>query len=304
MTGPPDGQAEPERDRLIRLIATALNVDLSGVRPAGGGQGRAFCARSAGEAVIVKWGRDPDLHEKIPYVAGQVPELRRRGCPAPRIIAHGPLGGFGYGWVQERLAGTPAATLDDVLLHDLTDLIARLAGAPAGPHRSDMASWVPAVVFDDLAGWWRTAAPMGPDADAFCARLRAWAGPSWRRLLTRRHDYVHGDLNLSNVLVAGGRLAAVVDTENLGVGDRSVDVARLAFEWYRLARAGVPGLAADGLSRLVALGHAIGGEAGWRVAVACELIGSIGWRSEHETRLEPLSLLPACAGFLDAMQRY
>jgi Phosphotransferase enzyme family len=293
---------EPELEQLLQTIEERLKLGLSAVRPTGGGQGRTFYARSAGEAVVVKWGLDPDLPEKIPYVAAQVPELRRRDCAIPRILAHGPLGGQRYGWVQERLAGAPAATLDDVLLGDLMVLICRQAGAPAGAHRTDMASWTPAVVFDDIAGWWQTAAAMSPDAARFCRRLRRWADQSRHGRPSRRHDYVHGDLNLSNVLVADGQLAGVIDAENLGVGDRSIDLARLAFEWHRLACASTPGLAAEGMSRLVALGRAISGDAGWRVAVAYELISRIGWRSEHQTRPEPRGLLPVCAKFLDALQ--
>ena len=106
-----------------------------------------------------------------------MPELRRRNCPVPAIIAHGPLGGPGYGWVQDRLAGDRAAVLDDALLGDLADLIGRLADAPAGRHRNNMASWVPAAVFGDAAGWWRTAAASSPEAARFslgpCAHLAA-----------------------------------------------------------------------------------------------------------------------------------
>ena len=40
---------------------------------------------------------------------------------------------------------------------------------------------------------------------------------------------------VSNVLISGGRLTGVIDTEILGVGDRAIDVARLAFEWHWLA---------------------------------------------------------------------
>jgi len=105
-------------------------------------------------------------------------------------------------------------------------------------------------------------------------------------------------VSLDNVLVTGGRLAGVIDTENLGVGDRCVDRARLAFDWYLLARAGTPGLAADAPERLTRWGQAISGRAGWRVAVAYELISRIGWRSDHHTQTGPHRLVPACAEFL------
>src|SRR5215467_6488674 len=126
-----------------------LGQRLTDVRPTGGGQRRTYYARLAGAPVIVKWGLDPNLPEKIPYVAGQVPELRRRNCTVPRILAHGPLGGQRYGWVLERLPGTPAAVLGEALLGDLVDLLGRHASAPGGSHRNDMAWWAPAVVFED-----------------------------------------------------------------------------------------------------------------------------------------------------------
>jgi aminoglycoside phosphotransferase (APT) family kinase protein len=110
--------------------------------------------------------------------------------------------------------------------------------------------------------------------------------------------YVDVDLGLGNVLVVGGRLAGVIDIENLGVGDRCIDLARLAFEWHGLARAGTAGLAADGPARLAALGRAISGPTAWRVAVAYELISRIGWRSEHHAQTDPNRLLSACAEFL------
>src|SRR5215472_7281906 len=97
-----------EQARMAELVGARLGLALADARPAGGGQGRTCYASLAGTPVVVKWGLDPDLPEKIPYVAGQVPELRRRDIPVARILAHGPLGGHGYGWVLERLRGAPA----------------------------------------------------------------------------------------------------------------------------------------------------------------------------------------------------
>jgi hypothetical protein len=287
---------------MLEEIGARLKLRLTGGEPARDGQGRTYFAWLAGDAVVVKWGIDLDLPEKIPYVAGQEPELLRRNCRIPRMIAHGPLGGQRYGWVQERLTGSAPTVLDEALLADLVDLIGRLTGAPAGPHRNDMGWWAPSAVFDDVAGWWHTAAAMGPDAAAFCARLRAWTGPR-RDIPASRRDYVHGDLNLSNVLVTGGRLTGLVDTEILGVGDSAIDLARLAYEWYRLARAGTPGLARDGVARLAALGRRRSGDSGWRIAVAYELISRAGWRSDHVTVLDPYDELSLCGDFLTALER-
>jgi hypothetical protein len=283
----------------VDLLGERLGLALTAGRPTGGGQGRTYYADLAGTPVVVKWGLDPDLPEKLPYVAGQVPELRSRGIPVPRILAHGPLDDHSYGWVLERLAGTRPAVFDETLLGDLIGLITRMAGAPPGTHRNDLGYWVPAVVFEDAAGYWRTAAAMGPAVAGFCRRLRAWTGRPSQPGHAPGHGYVHADLGLGNMLVRAGRLTGIVDTEHLGVGDRSVDLARLAFEWHWLARAGTRGLAAGGMGRLAALGRELSGDTWWRVAVAYELISRIGWRSEHHDPIDPRSALPACAEFLD-----
>ena len=89
---------------------------------------------------------------------------------------------------------------------------------------------------------------MGPAAAGFCQRLRAWTGRPPSPGHAPGHGYVHADLNLGNVLVCCGRLTGIIDTEHLGVGDRCVDLARLAFEWHWLARTGTVGLAADGMA--------------------------------------------------------
>jgi aminoglycoside phosphotransferase (APT) family kinase protein len=157
----------------------------------------------------------------------------------------------------------------------------------------------PSVVLDDAAGWWRCARAAGPEVAAFCRRLRAWIGDPATESL--RRDYVHGDLNLANVLVVDGRLAAVVDLENLGVGDRSVDVARVLFEWHRLARTGSPDLAEDGHDLLVALGREIAGDGGWRLAVGYELISRLGWRSEHRSDTDVDTVLATAIEVLDTL---
>jgi len=288
--------------RLAEQIADGLGLDLTADGPAPGGQGRTFYGRLAGRPVAVKWGLDPDLPEKIPYVAAQAGELRRRGCPVPAVIACGRLDEARYAWVMERLPGKSADRLDAVLLGQLVSLIGRMAGAPARPHRrhDDGYDWVPGVVFDDDAGWWRTAAGMGPDVVRFCRRLRAWVGSERP---AARHDYVHLDLNLSNVLVAGGRITGIVDLETLGVGDRAVDVATLAFDWLWLERAGRGGQAPDAFRTLVALGHEVSTPAGWRTAVAYLLIARLGWRSDHEMAIDPMDEFPVCEDFLDAVER-
>lgn len=162
---------------VVRQIRDALDLDLRADQPFGQGQGRVYLCRLGDATVVVKWGLDPDLAEKIPYVASQVDELARRGCQVPTIVAHGPLAGQGYAWVQQRLPGEPATMLDAALLSDLVELTARWADAPAGAHRGSYTDWVPAVVFEDEAGWWATARSAGPAAAALASATAGSTSP-------------------------------------------------------------------------------------------------------------------------------
>src|SRR5690348_12038354 len=183
----------------VDLVGDRLGLPLTAGRPADDGQPRPYYA---------------DLAGTPPCIAGQMPALRRGAVRVPRILAHGPLDGHSYGWVLARLPGAPATVFGEALLGDLIGLITRTAGAPPGPHRNDLGYWVPAAVFEDAAGYWRTAMAMGPAVAGFCQRLRAWAGrPSSGQ--APGHGYVHVDLNLSNILVRDGHLSGIIDTEHL-----------------------------------------------------------------------------------------
>jgi Ser/Thr protein kinase RdoA (MazF antagonist) len=280
----------------IAAIETALGVRLDSWAAAGG-QRRTFLARYAGASVVVKWGLDRDLPEKIPYVAGLTHELRRRQIPVPAIMAHGHISTGGYAWMLPRLPGSPARVLSSSLLDQLVDLLDRFADAPTGPHRSDIGWWVSAVIHDDVAGYWAATAALGPRAVALCGRLRTWVAEVPPP--PPRHDFVHIDLNLGNVLVDGDQISGIIDIENFGVGDRTVDTARLAFEWFQQDRRRVPGRACEGLTRLAAYGRDCSGESGWRYAVTHEILSRLGWRSEHVQVVDPATLVDASAQFLD-----
>ncbi|WP_214401391.1 aminoglycoside phosphotransferase family protein [Pseudonocardia lacus] len=274
-------------------IAAALGVRLDGVRPVPGhrGQRRTFFAHWDGEPVVAKWGLDEDLPAKIPYVAGQVPELSRRGIPAAPVLAHAPMHGGGYAWLQPRLPGRPADP-GPALLAELLAMLDRMRDAPPGEHRTDHNAWVAATVRDDLAGYWANTAAIGPTARALGEQVRAWA--TAQPPPPPASDYVHVDLNLGNVLVDGDTIVGLVDLENLGIGSPAVDAARLAYEWHA---AGAPGLA-----DIIRYGRSCHGEAGWRYAVAYEVASRLGFRSEHMVDDDPAADVDVAGGYFDAVR--
>lgn len=117
---------------------------------------------------------------------------------------------------------------------------------------------------DDFAGYWRDAAVRAP---ALCARLRAFLRPCWGHELGHP-VFTHGDLNLANVLVEGGRVTGVVDWDDFALNSRAADLGTVLFEWYRLALGGQRGLADRGAERVTARIAEIAGQAGLRCIVA------------------------------------
>lgn len=266
-------------------VARALGIDVVAPRATSSGQGRsAFAVTDEGIQVVVKWSRDPGWGGWIPMAALLAAALRVRGYPLARTIAHGPAGAHGYGWVLERLPGDPCADgLDVRMLEQVMEAVALQADADDIPDGIDLHwSWVAAAVHDDEAGWWRAARALGPEVADLCNRLDAWVRAVPRA--EQRNDFVHLDLNFSNILAIEGALTGIVDLDHMGLGDRSVDLVQLLFEyeWMRYRGDVVPSGAVE---RLHAAVLSISGEPGWREAVAYNGIASLGWSSPEGLRV-------------------
>ena len=105
----------------------------------------------------------------------------------------------------------------------------RLARVPAVPDVIVTDDELGVIVLDRRPGTTlRDAITRGdalPPADALVDALR----PLWAR------DVVHGDFNDANVLVAGGRVAGLVDLDRSGPGDPQDDLATLVAHLHALA---------------------------------------------------------------------
>jgi aminoglycoside phosphotransferase (APT) family kinase protein len=136
----------------------------------------------------------------------------------PRVVADG-RPGLGYPWfwsVHTWLEGE--LPVDDLALDDVVELVAALQGLdvaggpePAGGRGKPLAARDRYV----RAALERVEAPGAVELWERSAAAPEWQGaPVW----------MHADLDRRNVLVRGGRLAAVLDWGGAGIGDPAVDV--------------------------------------------------------------------------------
>lgn len=193
-----------------------------------------------------------DMAVRLPSAAWYAPQVAKEHRWLPVLAPHLPLpipapiamgcAGEGYPWpwsIRSWLAGRPLAEVADIdlilLAEGLGAFLAALHridstdGSSAGPengHRGGRLAVYDAEVRDALDA-------LGDHIDGAAARV------VWEDALASRWEkapvWVHGDMAAGNLLVRGGRLAAVIDFGGLAVGDPACD---LAVAWTVLDDAG------------------------------------------------------------------
>ncbi|MEU1688216.1 aminoglycoside phosphotransferase family protein [Micromonospora sp. NPDC005707] len=185
--------------------------------------------------------RLPSAEGYVPGVAKEdrcLPELARRlPLPVPEPLAVGaPGAGYPYPWsVRRWLPGDTLEAAGQVdrpaVARDLGAFLTALrrapaAGGPAAGRHSFFRGCHPSAYGDEvqdaldvLRGRVDTAACRDVWAHALTS---AWPGPP---------VWFHGDVAVGNLLVAGGRLSAVIDFGTCGVGDPACDLVP-AWTWF------------------------------------------------------------------------
>jgi len=160
-------------------------------------------------------------HRWLPLLAPQLP------LPIPEPIALGqpsalfPFPWSVYGWLEGEVLPTEAVVTDPRLAEELAGFLLALQaadseGPPPGVH-SAFRGCPPGVWDEDVR---RCIPLLGADAGR-AARVWEEAGAA----ITAAPVWFHGDIAPGNLLLRGGRLAAVLDFGCSGVGDPACDVA-------------------------------------------------------------------------------
>lgn len=167
------------------------------------------------------------LPRLAPGLTLAVPEPVRKGEPTGEY----PFTWAIYRWIDGRAYRPDLINDERRAATDLASFVAELrrtalaADAPHGGRR-------PLAELDATTREWIASAGALIDGPAVTAAWdRALAAPAW----DGTPAWIHGDLLPSNLLVAGGRISAVIDFGGAGIGDPATDVIPA---WAVFGRAG------------------------------------------------------------------
>ena len=195
----------------------------------GGTRGAYEVFDARGRRAILKFGHDSHWLARLRQAERIAEHLRGVGYPTPRNLLLGTsLDGWWY-QIQEFIDGTPMSS--PLSSADLDHLIA-LNGLQAAQHLSPESGWTDwsqyahDVVFAGASGWTDAIRTFSPATRELLAALQECTEPFATASLSTA-DVVHGDFLPENVLVRGGKVAAVIDFAAAGCGARVLDLARL-----------------------------------------------------------------------------
>jgi aminoglycoside phosphotransferase (APT) family kinase protein len=233
---------------IVAELAGALGAVPTEIAPLGGGAGRCtmWTVEVAGRALVFRRFPDGPARDVVKHREWQVLQLARdAGVPVPEPLALTPTG-----IAVERLCGEadPRRLLgDERFAHARTTLVARVAVAAARLHSIEPPDDLPSE--PELEGHGTGAVAAGQPAPEAAVvtlehQLDALGEPHpalelglrWLRLNAppvAPRSIVHGDLRLSNLVVAEDGRAALIDWELVHAGDGAEDLGWMCMRSWR-----------------------------------------------------------------------
>ncbi|MGW5192834.1 phosphotransferase family protein [Kribbella sp. NPDC004138] len=193
------------------------------------------------DGVVLKWTGNPAWAPRVQKAAELVRRARAVGYPTPAWLAVGTTAAGSPYQLQEFVPGS-APTLDAALAQQVIEICELQRDLLPEDHDVTWSGWSHGVVFDGWDGVWERVAGYDDEATELLQRYGALCAP-YRAEELAHHDFVHGDLNMGNLLAADGRITGIIDIEAAGGGARAYDLVSLAAS---AARDG----AADGVDEL------------------------------------------------------
>ncbi|GAA3107273.1 aminoglycoside phosphotransferase (APT) family kinase protein [Kribbella aluminosa] len=209
---------------VVAELNVALGTDHQVVRQLTGGLQSTAYELTGG--VVLKWTDNPDWAPRVRRAAELVRRARAVGYPTPDWLAVGTTAAGSPYQLQELVPGS-APVLDEALARELIGICELQRDLVPEDHDVTWSGWSHGVVFDGWDGVWERVLGYDDQASELVRRYGELCRP-YRDDVLPRHDFVHGDLNMGNLLVSDGRITGIVDIEAAGGGARAYDLVSLA----------------------------------------------------------------------------
>lgn len=211
-------------ESVVAELNVALGTNYQLVRQLTGGLQSTAYVLTGG--VVLKWTDDPGWAPRVRQAAELVRRARAVGYPTPAWLAVGTTAAGSPYQLQELVPGSPP-TLDDALARQLIEICELQRDLLPEDRDASWSAWSRGVVFDGWDGVWERVQAYDGEVGELLQRYGELCRP-YRDEELAHHDFVHGDLNMGNLLVADGRITGIVDIEAAGGGARAYDLVALA----------------------------------------------------------------------------
>jgi Ser/Thr protein kinase RdoA (MazF antagonist) len=183
-----------------------------------------------GTTAVLKLSRNPQWKKQIERAKAATDHLRALGYPVPTYL-HIDAMDEGTFWLESELPGMPIEQPSQGQITELLRLIDLQKGQTISDVQGQDWGWyVTSVVFRGESGLVRVLMQYSPETSALAAQIEGLALGLEGKVLPNT-DLVHGDLNIGQVLTQGETVTAVLDWDQVGYGDRTLDLVGL---WYSL----------------------------------------------------------------------
>lgn len=183
-----------------------------------------------GQTAVLKLSRNPQWRSQIERAKAGTDHLRTLGYPVPTYLYIDSMD-EGTFWLETELPGMPIEQPSAGQITELLRLIDLQKGQTISAVQGQDWGWyVTSVVFRGESGLVRVLMQYSPETSALAAQIEGLALGLDGKVLPNT-DLVHGDLNIGQVLTQGESVTAVLDWDQVGYGDRTLDLVGL---WYSL----------------------------------------------------------------------
>jgi aminoglycoside phosphotransferase len=196
----------------------------------GENQGAYRVVDAAGKSAVLKYSANPMWRAQVERAKAATDHLRPLGYPVPtyQYIDATNTGTF---WLEDEMPGHAIQTPSTEQVNQLLALIELQKGQTISAVQGQDWSWYAmGVVFRGDSGLVRYLMQYSTETSALAAQIEGMVlGLDGKAL--GNSDLVHGDLGISQILAEDQKISAVLDWDQVGYGDRTMDLVGL---WYSL----------------------------------------------------------------------